>query len=522
MSLDAPHNAWTLDVLPVPLTQWIGTDEMLTQLWLRLAYANKRTARREASRTKVVELATMLEGDSEHFRGFDPGSDVSVAWLRADLVKTLKGKKTVDQFTVARPVHLPATRLRNLKREGDANASAIPYQWIRDLDPALGEEVKAWLSVDELDINKMGDLPTFALAALAENEAEDVVPPAGAERPGVAPMLCPTRGRFYVEDLRALMAYRDRLPRAVLVDHIKRITTLHIALHLLQTFSAVVAVTADPSAACGCSDGQSHCSWMPSIVTDCGEDSRSDIAKLAEASWIEVEGTLAKYVRAHLALRKLKEFADSAMNKKRLDTKSISGLASIREKATGTSLDDWSRSRIEDLGSKGKNSKDFRDLSDQYGALGLEPFDVYMSLLYSDGERRWFGYHRQVLDSVFGKNFRDGAMRQPLGQPRRRRLALSPSLLETIVLAAMVRFDGEQNPVTRSLRVDQLVDRLAERYGMLVMKPPADLTNDPVATSTMLNNHLTFRSRLRQAGLFVDQSDAFLAQTVRPRVSFTA
>ena len=519
MTLPPPHNAWTLDVLPVPLTQWIGTDEMLTQLWLRLAYSNKKTTRRESSRTKVVELANMLKGDSEHFHGFDDaGSEVAGAWLRADLVKTLKGKNR-EVFSVARPVHLPATRLRNLKREGDANASAIPYQWMTDLNPALAEQVKAWLSVDELDIEEMGDLPTFALAALAQNEEEDLVPPAGAERPGAAPMLCLTRGRWYVEDLRALMAYRNHLPRAVLVDHIQRMTTLHIALHLLQTYSAVVAISADPSADCGCSGDSSGCSWMPLIVTDCGEDSRSDVAKLAEASWIEVEGTLSRYVRAHLTLRKLKEFADSTWNKKKLDTKSISGLASIREMATGTSLDDFSRHRIETL--TGSQS-DFKELADQYNSLGLEPFDAYMSLLYSDGERRWFSYHRQVLDSVFGKNFRDGAMRQPLGPPRRRRLALSPSLLETIVLAAMVRFDGNNNPASRSLRVDQLVDRLADRYGMLVMKPPPELEDDPIATGTMLKNHSTFRTRLRQAGLFVDQSDAFLAQTVRPRVVFTS
>lgn len=513
MTLSLPHKAWTLDVLPVPLTQWIGTDELLTQLWLRLAYGNKRTTRRESSRTLVVELASMMEGDSEHFRGFDAGSDVAVTWLRADLVKTLKGKN-VNEFSVARPVHLPATRLRNLKREADANASAIPYQWIRDFDHALGEEIKDWLSVDRLDIDEMGDLPTFALAALAYNEPEDVVPPTGAERPGVAAMLCPTRGKWYVEDLRALMAYRKHLPRAVLVDHIRRMTTLHVALHLLQTFSGVVAITADPSAECGCHDAHSRCRWMPSIVTDCGEDSRSGVAKLAEKSWVDFEGTLAEYIRAHLTLRKLKEFGESSMNKKKLDTKSVRGLALIRTKATEASLDDWSRARIELLGT------DFTELAAQYNTLGLSSFDTYMSLLFSDGERRWFGYHRQVLDSVFGKNFRDGAMRQPLGQPRRRRLALSPSLLETIVLAAMVRFDGNQNPITRSLRVDQLVDRLADRYGMLVMKAPPGLEEDPVVTSTMLSNHLTFRTRLRQAGLFVDQSDAFLAQTIRPRVSF--
>jgi hypothetical protein len=515
MTLASPHKDFKLDKVPVPDTRWIGSDEMLTQLWLRLQYSNRRTTHKETPRRLVAELASLLEGDSGHFQGFTSGTGVAETWIRADLVKI--PKRYSDEFTVARPVHLPATRLRNAKRESDANASAIPYQWIHELDPELGEILRAWLDVDAADIDRMGDLPTYALALLAENEEEEVI--VKGERSGVAPMLCDTRGRWYTQDLRALLAYREHLPRAVLVDHVRRLTMLHIALHLIQTYRAVVEIEADPEALCGCESGEGRCTWMPSVVVDCGEDPRSEAAKLAELSWTEVELTLSSYVRAHLRLRKAMEFAQSSLNRSRkFDLDSVRGLARIRSSAPRTSFDEWSRSRVEQvlLAESGLS-----DTAKEYESMSLAPFDVYMSLLNFDGERRWFNYHRQVLDSAFGKNFRDGGMRQPLGGRRRRRLALSPPLIETLVLTAMVHFDANGRPMTRPLRVDQLVDILAARYGFLVAQPPDALVEDPSATRAMLMNNLTLRTRLRQAGLFVDQSDAFLTQTIRPRVRFS-
>lgn len=130
MTLPSPHRDWKIDQLPVPLTKAIGADEMLTQLWLRVSWDNVQTARDETPRRLVAELASQIEDDRDHFRGFDKGSGVAETWLRADLVKT--PKKKPDTFIVARPVHLLATRLRNTRKEDDAAASSIPYGWLAE------------------------------------------------------------------------------------------------------------------------------------------------------------------------------------------------------------------------------------------------------------------------------------------------------------------------------------------------------------------------------------------------------
>jgi hypothetical protein len=240
---------------------------------------------------------------------------------------------------------------------------------------------------------------------------------------------------------------------------------------------------------------------------------------LAERSWSGLESELSAYVRAHLRPRKLLEYAGSAPDRvQRFQTSAIGDLAAVArldEATRGVPLDEWSRARSDQVIA---SATELGDLRAEYEMLDRPPFDVYMSLLYADGERRWFKYHRDVLDSLFGKNERDGAMRQPLGGRRHRRIVLSPAILETIVLAAMVEHGPAGSPRTRSLRIDQLVDRLESRYGLLVARPSRDDLEDPFATRAMIENHSTFRSRLRQAGLFVDQSDAFITQTIRPRV----
>ena len=195
---------------------------------------------------------------------------------------------------MARPVHLPATRLRNIRHDSDAGASAIPFVWLRDEAPDVAADLKNWLDVGDPDINELGDLPTYALAVLAQDEEPDLI--LKKEKGGIASMLCQTDGRWFAEDLRALLAYRSVFPRAVVIDHMRRLTMLHITLHLLQIFSAVVEITADPDATCGCGSDAQACRWMPELIADCGEDSRSAPAKLAEQSWAQIEETLSAYI----------------------------------------------------------------------------------------------------------------------------------------------------------------------------------------------------------------------------------
>ena len=322
-------------------------------------------------------------------------------------------------------------------------ASAIVYTWLKDEAPDLLRDLKEWIDVDVDDNERVGheDLPSYALARLAADEQPDTLKDPG--KPPPQP-LCRLQGRLYTEDLRNLLAYRGKLPRPVLVEHLGRLTALHLGLYLLRTYKAVVELERTGELACAdgaCLPGGTNegCPHSAVLVVDCGEDTRSAASRLAQASWQAQEDVIAKYVRAHLTLKKLQELADGLMAKRPLPTVTLEDLAAVRRKAPKGRLDDKARDRIASLLDDAKDDRQqLVETRNQYRNLDLADFDAYMALLFQSGERRWFNYLRYLLDSLFLKNEPDGLMRQPLGGRRVRRFALSAGMLETLALVALV------------------------------------------------------------------------------------
>jgi hypothetical protein len=523
MSLRSPHKDWRLPVANVLDVRAVGLDQVLTRLWLRVLYENHPLVRRTEGMQTVAELVNkMTTRGNAKFRGFSEVPEAAEGWLRADLVKTLR--RYPERFSVARPVHALATRVRNPREADDSAASLAVYGWLLDADPKLVDELKHFIDVDVED--ERVDLASYALALIGEDQDEDVPRQQPDEHPRP---LCQLQAERYADDLRRLLAYRAIMPRATLIDHIRRLTGLYLGLSLLRAFAIVARVEREggPNVACercatGASSSNGGCPYPLELVVDCGEDAGSPIAKLAEDAWARHEDRLAQYVRSHLALKKLHEFAtdqDLEHGGERLPHGTLEEIAAVERSARPEVLNAYFRLRItsliNDAGAEEAKER-LRELEQQYRTMGLSPFRVYVSLLANFSERRWVAYHRQLLDSLFAKNSAEGLIRQPLGGPRRRRAAVSPGLLETLTLISVV--GGEQpHFFTRPLRVDQLVERLDERYDILVSRPPAHLRDDPSAARTLAGNVSRLKSRLRETGLFTDLSDAFLAQTVRPR-----
>ncbi len=94
---------------------------------------------------------------------------------------------------------------------------------------------------------------------------------------------------------------------------------------------------------------------------------------------------------------------------------------------------------------------------------------------------------------------------------------MTAGLLETLVLVAVVA-KTDRGFETRPMRVDQFLEWLERRYDFLISRPPTASAEDPAAVGVAADNADRFRRRLRETGLFVDLSDAFLAQTIRPRI----
>jgi hypothetical protein len=527
MALKKPHNEWRLPQASPLDVRAVGLDELLTRLWLRIINDNRPLIRRPGSVGTVAELANhMSRPGSMKFRGFSEAPAAAETWLRADLVKPLR--RYPQYFSVARPVHALATRVRSSHGADDSLASLVVYGWLVTCDPTLLDDLKRFLRLDPAEEEKV-DLASFALALLGEDYDEDL----RGEKADPAPTpQCRALARDYADDVRRLLAYAEVMPRAALVEHLRRLTGFYVGLSLLRTFRIVVDVEqrgGERRLCAECASGNNPpttCPYKLDLFVDAGEDARSTTARISEAAWARQEDQLARYVRSHLALRKLFEFGEALAEddpQSQLPRESLEQIAALETAAPKERLDahfgERVRSLADEAGESGAKER-IRELDREYRGMGLSPYRVYVALLAQLTERKWISYHRQLIDSLFAKNTADGAMRQPLGGPRRRRVALGPGLLETLTLAAVVDVQ-DSPPVTRPLRVDQLIDRFETRYDLLVARPPSELEDDPGAHVAAADNVERFKARLREVGLFTDLSDAFLAQTVRPRHTLT-
>jgi hypothetical protein len=520
MRLSSPHKDWRFDLISVMDVRAVGLDQLLTNLWLRVEHDNRPWRKRGSGAQRVVELAHQMERrGNDRFRDFVDEPGVAEAWLRADLLRVFK--RAPEEFSVARPLHSLAARVRNPRRDDDSNASSVIYGWLehcgQDLLPVLKQFIDPSGEAEELDLASLG------LALLGEDQEPDVT--VGEPRPAPAPT-CYGEAVTYVEDLRRLLAYQGQMPRSVLVEHIARLTGLHLGIHYLRLFRIVVDVEQKQGArrTCeSCSDQRvpgGPCPYRLELFVDCGEDARSGTAKVAEESWAMQEDFLARYVRAHLALKKLSEVAERVSPRNKvLPVDTLEDVAAIERAARRERMEEVFGDRIDDLLRQAKDDDEQRiqSLIDEYRQLGLSSFRTYVGILAQLSERRWWNYHRQLLDYLFLKNSSQGFLRQPLGGRRRRRAGMTAGLLETLVLVAVVT-PTNRGFETRPMRVDRFLDWLELRYGLLIAKPLPESASDPVAVSIASDNADRFRRRLRETGLYVDLSDAFLAQTIRPRI----
>ena len=517
MMLKGEHKDWRLNQISIIDVRAVELEQLLTFLWLRVKHGNKTVVRMAGGqRMTVADLAAQMEAAESQFQGFKRLPGAAEGWLRADLVYTRK--RTPESFTVGRPVHLDAARVRNPKENNDSAASAQVYSWLTYADPALLNELLSFLEPDESEVL---DLPSLALRLLGRDQPTDTF--RQADDP--LPPLCWGQAVQYTEDLRAVLAYRKVLPRSSIIDHIRRVTGLHLGLHIMKLFRIVVAVESSSGdwACRACNrrgTDDSTCGQRLEIVVDCGEDANSAVAKYAEAAWLREEEWIARYVRSHLALKKLDQFATHlAKRGTSYPHATLSEIARLETVAKAEDLRHHFEVQIADLRNSGDDeARDaITELELRHKRMGFSSFRTYHAILCHYAERRWISYHRWLLDSFMAKNAVDGALRQPIGGRRRRRAVLTPGLLETLVLISAVRYD-DGRPRTATLRVDQLIDRLRDRYGLLIADAPQRDQDDPVTVRLLADNAQRFKSRLRETGLFTDQSDAYLAQTVRPRV----
>jgi hypothetical protein len=154
---------------------------------------------------------------------------------------------------------------------------------------------------------------------------------------------------------------------------------------------------------------------------------------------------------------------------------------------------------------------------------GLTPLQKLVELVTLDRTRYYRKYLVDLIDAVSMKNQDCGLMRQSKGKNNPRRWQMGSRLLEMLVQIAVLEPVGGGAVASfrsRPLLIDEFVRWLRNRYG-IVLAPnwPGASIHDYQAFNANLG-HL--KERLREIGFFTDLSDAYNAQTIRPRYTIEA
>ncbi|AUX23770.1 uncharacterized protein SOCEGT47_043000 [Sorangium cellulosum] len=514
----------------------VDLDRVLINLFLLLKCDGTRpvTRGRPKAEFERVETHRKILAELRGVEGFDgEAAWVADQWLKSDIFDLVNRGRPTEAIASLRPLHLEAAKIRVAKHCRDYNHADALYamlehdesQALADLKHYLGRGHNAAAGYD--GVTPL-DLETLAVLKLVE----DIPQLHPSQQDKVAPHrpTCRGQGRVLCNDVQRLLAYQDVVPRPVMIDYLKTLLGLHLGLYTLrvgrQLSGWINQREAHPACrACpvwGTSDAPfAECPYGMSFTVDMGSDFRSRMAQIAQKDAAAEYGRLIDLVKAIFAMNQLLHYAkDEKLPDDPFEVPSL-----LKDPPRGfesdfkSTLKELLRSQPDDE----EITPEVKDILD----AGMPAFDTLVELISHVRQKHHLSYLVQMIDKLFQKNGPFGAIVQGRSRNNPRRWHLGGRLLEVFVQLAVLRQDqagGEKRFYTEPMLVEDFLRWVEHRYGFVIAPATTPAGRRPVT----LDEHRAFRDnvralkdRLREIGFYDDLSDAYNAQTVRPRYTLS-
>lgn len=457
----------------------------------------------EQKHMKVLEDKGLISGVTDNIEGVED-------WLRSNLVNMVnRGNVIKESVSALRPLHLMSYKIQNKKHNRDYSASDQVYLMLKTC-PEVLDALKEYLNMgwdnstkkivysDDLDVDTIGILML----------TKDII-----ERPkpntaivNTKPLLA-KQTELFNEDIRRLLLYKNVLPRSVFIDYLRTLIAFHLTLYVFKLIYLLPKMKE-----AGTTEVEDD--W--SMLIDVSNDLDSRIAPLACRDMDRIINSLNEYFHVTFEINVIQKYlrdkgADSSISnvlytlKNSVDRSSdyfLSGISSIKTEA-GVEYEQQIQEMLQ-----------FFD-EDDY-------FAKYIHLLEktNGGSSYQYPFHLRLIDSLSMKN----SDSQLLADGRRsrkhpRRGSLGSKLLETLVQLLVLEPDGNGGYESKALSIDELAQRIRERYGLVVngSNEPRFAGADVETHAAFKDNMDAFKNKLRQIGFYTDLSDAYLLQKIRPR-----
>lgn len=492
----------------------INIDYTFVNLFMLLKHngirPSQRNRRGENVFIRIEKLKTIVSQleESGDLIGFKENMGAAELWMRTNLVNLVnRGNTDKEEISSLKPIHLHSYRVRNAQKTRDYFSADQVYLML-SMDTKVKENLINFLAEgydsstneilrgNHLDVDSLGIIhlmksisPGFMESSTSLNK--------------IKPLLL-EQSTKYCEDVRKLLVYKNEIPRGVLIDYLKTITSFHLALYINKLIYMLPRMV---------DEGTTEITDNWSVVLDVTDDFDSKISSLAIADAEKTYNSIYKYIKSSFQIttvinRFLLDKTDSASI-----TKALAILKNDRE-----TLELKCESKWIDM---------IANLEDEDKVLAAEKvkyeetfFDKYVELLVKEKGPYQHKYHLTFIDSLCQKNNERGFLAQGRSKKHPRRYVLGTRLLETLVQIQVLDREDDKF-ITRSLSIEELMENLRERYGLIINGQNEERFKDADLHTNIAfkENVEAFKLKLRQIGFYNDLSDAYILQKIRPRYS---
>lgn len=490
----------------------INIDNTLVNLFMLLKHNGIRPKQRaskgqslEVDIDKILTYFKVLESKGD-FNGISENKQAVEIWIRQNLANMVnRGNLEKEKISSLKPIHLESYRIRNAKNTRDYFSADQIYLMLGQR-PTIKEELKKYLvqgwdeKTNEFLQGNHLDVDSLGILHLIKNIKPGLIE-SNTTLNQIKPLL-PKQAELFCEDIHRLLVYKEVIPRSVLIEYIKTITSFHLALYSFKVINYLPKMIEQNTI-------EVEDDWK--VVVDVTDNFESKIAPFAIKDAEINYNAIYNYIKAGFQINSvINTFSLDKGNSLSLK-QAISKLNREKDSVEATLTAFWSIL-------KNAQTQEDNELLDEMVKYEDTSFDKYVEALMKVKGPYQLKYYPQFLDSISQKNNDRGFLAQGRSKKHPRRFVLGTRLLEALVQIQVLHLESEKF-TTKNVSIEDLMNNLKNRYGLVINGlNEEEYRNADVNTNLAFKENVeAFKSKLRQIGFYNDMSDAYILQKVRPR-----
>ncbi len=491
-------------------TKVVNLDRVLTNLYMQI-FANGApitlaTRREDFSVSNLKHIIEVLE-DNGYIYGAKENSDAVEDWLRSNLIDMVfRGNVVKEKVASLRPMHLMSFRVQNRKFCRDYNTADQLYIMLRSNREVL-QGLKTYLcqgwdtNTGSIVGNAKMDVDTAGVLLLTQNLKEKLGNNTTSDK--TTPFLT-EQTKLFNKDICRLLVYQNHLPRIVFIEYLRILCGFHLALYCLKLIYMLPKCV--EAGTRGIKDD-----W--SLIVDLSDNLSSPLAPYAAKDLERLTNNYRDYVRATYIFNIVQQRLFTAGR----DNSTDATLATIKNGINHS--DGFYESRYADIRQSYRdNIEEFDEMMQYFD--NEDYFDKYLYLLeksnLGNAQLKFLTRH---IDACAMKNTSSMLLADGRSHKAPRRGAIGSRLLETLVQILVLEPGQDGKYTTRTLSIEELVDKIRSRYGLIIngLNDARFADADVELNAAFSHNMEALKNKLRQIGFYTDLSDACILQKIHPR-----